>query len=214
MKPLLISLFTIILFSNSAFSATNLATITGYNLYDSYPDGTFSLNHSYTGSVSNGTYPGIFNYTGGTGTLADGHIQTPNEGHLFFGSTASITLFFDDYYYIDSLSFYSALNHTSSLLSANISGQTITSTPFGQVIFNQPQDNLFDLTGTGLETVGVNQITLSNFGFAAYTPSTFTLSEIQVSGTLVSAIPEPSTYALMLGGLGLIGFMARRHRSS
>jgi len=34
-----------------------------------------------------------------------------------------------------------------------------------------------------------------------------------VNGT-VAAVPEPSTYALMLGGLGLVGFMAARRRKT
>jgi hypothetical protein len=30
--------------------------------------------------------------------------------------------------------------------------------------------------------------------------------------TTVNAVPEPGTYALMLGGLGMVGFLARRRR--
>ena len=211
MKKLL-TFFAATLFASSAFSATNLANITGYNISGSYPTGTLNLEHSYTGTISNGFLPGIFSYNGGTGTLADGDIQTADIGHLIYGNGASITLFLDDDYYIDDVSFFSALGQNSSLESATINGEAVTSTPFGQIVFNNPQDDLFDLSGTALENVATNQITLSDFGFAPFTPKTFTLSEIQVTGTLVSAVPEPSTYALMLGGLGLIGFMAARRR--
>ena len=37
------------------------------------------------------------------------------------------------------------------------------------------------------------------------------VSSLDVS-TPVAAIPEPETYALMIAGLGLVGFMARRRK--
>ncbi len=39
----------------------------------------------------------------------------------------------------------------------------------------------------------------------------YAVSEIQAFGA--AAVPEPSTYALMLGGLGMVGYLARRRRS-
>jgi len=38
-------------------------------------------------------------------------------------------------------------------------------------------------------------------------------SQDLISATLAPAIPEPSTYALLAGGLGLVGFMARRRKA-
>ena len=35
-----------------------------------------------------------------------------------------------------------------------------------------------------------------------------------LSGLTVSAVPEPETYALMLAGLGIVGFMAKRRKSA
>ncbi len=34
--------------------------------------------------------------------------------------------------------------------------------------------------------------------------------QLQYIGTVTAPIPEPETYALMLAGLGLVGFMAKR----
>ena len=62
----------------------------------------------------------------------------------------------------------------------------------------------------------------NSFGSAMFAFTTSTLeagryildfrSTSQVNVRSVAAIPEPETYALMLGGLGLVGFMARRRR--
>jgi hypothetical protein len=40
-----------------------------------------------------------------------------------------------------------------------------------------------------------------------YNDHTFSFTNIQ------AAVPEPSTYALMLGGLGIVGFLARRRKA-
>lgn len=47
----------------------------------------------------------------------------------------------------------------------------------------------------------------------AGTPSSSSLISVTASST-VPAVPEPETYALMLAGLGAVGFVATRRRSS
>lgn len=46
-----------------------------------------------------------------------------------------------------------------------------------------------------------------------YAPSgTWRFDMVTISGTAIPPIPEPSTYALLLAGLGVVGFVARRRR--
>jgi hypothetical protein len=47
-------------------------------------------------------------------------------------------------------------------------------------------------------------------------PSTATSLEnaFEVTDFAVTAVPEPETYALMLAGLGGVGFMARRRKAA
>ncbi len=63
---------------------------------------------------------------------------------------------------------------------------------------------------------GFFQNTTSNFSVSFASPLTVS-AVLLPSGKLyddvsVAAVPEPETYAMMLGGLGLLGFMARRRK--
>jgi hypothetical protein len=40
----------------------------------------------------------------------------------------------------------------------------------------------------------------------------YSVSEFQAEGRVVPGVPEPETYALMLAGLGMVGWMARRQK--
>ncbi len=78
----------------------------------------------------------------------------------------------------------------------------------------------FDAIGLGYNDGGNQQIarytqftadageTILSASFSA------NVNAFEASNMSVTAVPEPETYALMLGGLGLVGFMARRRKAA
>jgi hypothetical protein len=94
----------------------------------------------------------------------------------------------------------------------------------------------FDTTGTALDSIMINALPISGsnngdfFGLSSDSGISFALltnkglafqfgavDNVEFDNlkyTKVSPVPEPSTYALMLGGLGLVGFMAYRRRKT
>ena len=67
---------------------------------------------------------------------------------------------------------------------------------------------------TGTSTAYFNNLAAGTYfyEFFGYNKGTGN-SEVSFSSTFTNAVPEPETYALMLGGLGVIGFLARRRKT-
>jgi hypothetical protein len=91
---------------------------------------------------------------------------------------------------------------------------------FGADLFNGPVDSAFatwdmltsigPITGSGSLIQWDSEPVVTSGGILAFnTASTSATFEASV-GAL--AIPEPETYALMMAGLGLLGFVARRKK--
>ena len=73
----------------------------------------------------------------------------------------------------------------------------ITSEPNGLSLFGVQGANVGTRSGTALD-ISFDNLVVSAASFSGIT----------------AAVPEPSTYALMLGGLGLVGYVANRRRKS
>lgn len=81
-----------------------------------------------------------------------------------------------------------------------ISPQSFDATSFVQLLYDQRAP----FAGFRFDAVGSMAINGFNFSDASRRPTL----------TIVAAIPEPETYALMLAGLGVLGFAAKRRQLS
>ena len=78
----------------------------------------------------------------------------------------------------------------------------------------------YDVTSTGWTSFSVNALNIAagshtlSFGGTNPTKAFDTTAFLDNVSMSVSAVPEPGTYAMLLAGLGLLGFVARRRKSA
>lgn len=183
------------------------------------PPDSYSMPNGGTGSFNywDESYDGIgcktcdfAPLTGGTGDLTDGVIATQNwivveppagnGPYVGWSINPTITFHWDEQVTLDAATFwFDDSNGNGSVRppsSVVVNGSTfLVPDPAGSAPFAFTASGL-SFTGNDL-VVTINRRDVWMF-----------LSEVQFDA--VAAIPEPQTYALLLAGLGLLGFAARR----
>jgi hypothetical protein len=160
----------------------------------------------------------------GSSAVMAADITTPPQALNLVGTSA----FFGDSFDIDQMSDTFADHFTF-----NVSGQPANFDAIVSSISRTAATGL-DITGLALFTSGGTQVknggSLHTGAIDVWTLNANNLAVgnyyVQVSGTMVSdtsgsfggavmlaPVPEPAAYGMMLAGLGLVGFMARRRSS-
>lgn len=178
---------------------SNAATIN----FDDLPAGEQAISDGYMG----------FNWGHGSGDIYAGDLSggsypvaTVSESNVAFGGWDT------GQYQIDLATAGTFTFSSAYFTSAWEASQDITFTGLlnGSVVYsatsfsiNNTAPTLITLDWSGIDSLSITNVTAGNDNkHWAMDDMTYT----------ISAVPEPSTYALMLGGFGLVGFMAARRQ--
>jgi hypothetical protein len=222
----------ILVLGTSQPAMADQVTITGYDIQNANLPGSGGWSHYYLGTITM-TGPDVFwdeglaNYSGGTGTLANGIIEsTEAQIQLFrMGAEAVITLYLDAFYTIDSVNIFGGENEYRNAIPGEIDGMTVTINSSTQQLLGvgfgrsnaagTPQNDRFTLFGTSLEGLVTDRIVLSSV-FEDGCCGAYSIAEIEIDGSLaqVAPVPEPATLGLIGVGAAVIGLRQRRRQMS
>jgi hypothetical protein len=168
-------------------------------------------------------------HAGLDGRTFDGYYALPNTGTPYAESTSSSPSFVVGAGAEATIDLEGVTNFVVDFSDAslNISFNTVLSNPtlnplpFSGLVFNLVSPGSLGVidahvgAGTTLAGFGDSRISFSggqialDFAGLSYDDC----SEVSIEFDTVSVVPEPATYALMVAGLGMIGFAARRRRA-
>ena len=195
--------------------------VTGYDITNVRLSGFGGWNHTYSGTMTS-VGGGLYNYTGGSGTLNDVAFASNNNNNNLFqlGDNSVITLFLNGVYSLSNLNLYGGAapgntipgTLTGATIGFGAASANITSTTFSAsgTCNSGPCDDAFSFASTVLAGETGSQITISNVqggrgGFDS-------IAEVNAQGVL--ATPEPASFALLATGLGVIAGVRRRNRKA
>lgn len=178
----------------------------------------YGYNYGNSSASANANWSDWFVISGGTG-LGTANFESVLNGTLSSAKNGSASYSLNIGYSTGSYCYYwyntcSEADQTQSLFSQNSSLSGKAKSTLSQDIegeFTFEYDKAFQLTAT-LNTSAANggmaEFNLASLGSSLVLPVGAQM--LSSSGLYVQAVPEPETYAMLLAGLGLVGFAARR----
>lgn len=205
--------------ANATGSQLKARTATQWTQHTDSNGNNIGSGSSYANATSN--WNDWFVISGGTGlgtasfmAQLDGKLQSTANGAASFGLSVAYSTGANCYYWYNTCG---AADQSQTLIIQNTSLSGKSKTTLSQSLegeFTFAYDKPFQLTATlntGASNGGLAEFNFDTLSHSLVLPQGVSLRS--ASGLYVQAVPEAETYAMMLAGLGLVGFAAARRKS-